>query len=34
MSVIVRKPQWAKANWFVMLLLGITGAWIALYKPF
>lgn len=34
LSVIVRKPQWARANWFVLVLLGITGAWLALYKPF
>ena len=34
MSVILRKPEWSKLNWFVLLLLGATGAYVALYKPF
>jgi len=34
MSVILRKPEWSKMNWFVLLLLGVTGASLALYKPF
>jgi hypothetical protein len=28
------KPEWSKVNWFVLLLLGATGAYVALYKPF
>ncbi len=34
MSVILRKPEWSKLNWFVLLLLGTTGAYLAIYKPF
>ncbi len=34
MSVILRKPEWSKINWFVLLLLGATGSFVALYKPF
>ena len=34
MSVILRKPEWSKLNWFVLLLLGATGAYLAIYKPF
>ncbi len=34
MSVILRKPEWSKLNWFVLLLLGATGAYLASYKPF
>lgn len=34
LSVIMRKPEWGRASWFALLLFGITGAWLALYKPF
>jgi hypothetical protein len=34
MSVIVRKPDLSKVHWFVLLVLGATGAYVALYKPF
>ncbi len=34
MSVIVRKPNLSKVHWFVLLVLGATGAYVALYKPF
>ncbi len=34
MSVFLRKPEWSKLNWFVLLLLGATGAYLASYKPF
>ena len=34
LSVIVRKPEWARVSWFVLLLFGATGAYVALYKPF
>ncbi|MCH7491225.1 MAG: hypothetical protein IID05_11090 [Gemmatimonadetes bacterium] len=34
MSVIARKPDWSKVHWFVLLVLGATGASVALYKPF
>ena len=34
MSVILRKPEWSKVNWFVLLVLGSAGAYLALYKPF
>lgn len=34
LSVIVRKPTLANVHWFVLVLLGATGAGIALYKPF
>ncbi len=34
MSLIARKPDWSKVHWFVLLVLGATGASVALYKPF
>ena len=34
MSVILHKPEWSKLNWFVLLSLGATGAYFAIYKPF
>ena len=34
MSVIARKPDWSKVHWFVLLVLGATGASVAVYKPF
>ena len=34
LSVILRKPDLARVHWFVLLVFGVTGASIALYKPF
>ncbi len=34
MSVIVLKPDLSKVDWFVLLLLGATGAYVELFKPF
>lgn len=34
MSLIARKPDWSKVHWFVLLVLGATGAYVASYKPF
>ena len=34
MTVITRKPELSRIKWFVVLLLGATGAYLALYKPF
>ncbi len=34
MTVIVKKPDLSKVHWFVLLVLGATGAYVALYKPF
>ena len=34
MTVIVRKPELARLNWFVLLVFAGLGAYVALYKPF
>ena len=33
-AVIWRKPEFAKALWFLFPVLGALAAYLALYKPF
>ncbi len=33
-GVLYRKPEWGRVLWWIVLLLGFTAAYMAIYKPF
>lgn len=34
LSLVFRKPQWARAAWVAILVIGAFAAWLGIYKPF